>query len=643
MQRISRSWRKHCLTASEEGTSLGNLVRLEEIKCPSCGATLTIPENNTKVIKCEYCGSEFVVNMEQEQRTAPPPRPDWVPMQPIAPTQPSSAVRAVVLIIAGLAGFLVMIGFMQYARQAKPVKTKYNTPYIDPNITLYEEEAFSGMLGEMVSIVFGKDADSVTEQELAKIQWIADRSDMDNCYLGYSFENPMEHPDAELEWLTFPYRTQTGYENLYRLTGLKRLDTNSRLSSCTLKPVLPEAVTAYFDSFEEEAAALDNPSSIRELTVKGSIEQLDGIDAFSNVEVLSLYAAELGDVDALAALKQLRSLTLTSADGISDFSVLSTAAKLEELSIESESLKSLEFLQRMPQLKGLALEDGQFINLGGIEALEHLERLSIKNCDELTDMGSVSALLTLQELMLDKPYKCPEPSLAGLVNLQHLTLEGFRSCEFLPKLTNLEELVLRGCNLDSDPNLAGLTKLRKLTCTSYGSDRSLDFINHLTTLEELNLGGMVTYEDVSGIFMLPQLKKLHISGMECEIDFDKITDNPSLESLEMAGMKLYENVQIEGGYGIVSIDWDDVYLADHLDFVVRFPNLKKLDVADNKLENVDFAAALMKLEEIDLSDNYVTDLHPLADLPALRQVNCMGNPVSNLRVLDEERVNIISK
>lgn len=630
--------------ANEEGTSLGNLVRLEEIKCPSCGATLTIPENNTKVIKCEYCGSEFVVNMEQENNTVPPPRPDWVPMQPVQSNSSSSPVKAAVLIIAGLAGFLGMIGFMQYAQRTKPVKTEYNTPYTAPNITLYEEEeAFSGMLGEMVSIVFGKDADSVTEQELAKIQWIADRSDMDNCYLGYSFENPMEHPDAELEWLTFPYRTQTGYENLYRLTGLKRLDTNSRLSGCNLKSVPLEAVTAYFDSFEEEAAALENPSAIRALTVKGSIEQLDGIEIFSNVETLSLSAAELEDVDALAALKQLRSLTLTSADGISDFSVLSTAAKLEELSIESESLKSLEFLQRMPQLKGLGLKDGQFINLGGIEALEHLERLSIENCDELTDMGSVSALLTLRELMLDKPYKCPEPSLAELVNLQRLTLEGFSSCEFLPKLTNLEELVLRGCNLDSDPNLAGLTKLRKLTCTSYGSDRSLAFINHLTTLEELNLGGMVTYEDVSGIFMLPQLKKLHISGMECEIDFDKITDNPSLESLEMAGIKLYENVQIEGGYGIVSIDWDDVYLADHLDFVAHFPNLKKLDVADNKLENVDFAAALMKLEEIDLSDNYVTDLHTLADLPALREVNCKGNPVSNLRVLDEERVNVISK
>ena len=627
------------------GAFLGNLVRLEEIKCPSCGATLKIPENNTKFIKCEYCGSEFVVNMEQENNTVPPPRPDWVPMQPVQSNQTASPIRAYIAIAVLLVGFAGIIGLIQKqaARETTQPKSEYKVPYTVPSITAYEEEAFSGMLGEMAAIVFGKDADSVTEQELAKIQWIADRSDMDNCYLGYSFENPMENPDAELEWLTFPERTPTGYENLYRFTGLKRLDTNSRLSNCTLKSVQLEAVTAYFYSFEEEAGALDNPSSVRELTVKGSIEQLDGIEAFPNVEVLSLYAAELEEVDALAALKQLRSLTLTSADEISDFSVLSTAAKLEELSIESESLKSLEFLQRMPQLKGLGLKDGQFINLGGIEALEHLERLSIKNCDELMDMGSVSALLTLRELTLDKPYKCPEPSLAELVNLQRLTLEGFNSCEFLPKLTNLEELVLRGCNLSSDSSLDGLSKLRKLTCTSYGSDRSLAFINHLTTLEELNLGGMVTYEDVSGIFMLPQLKKLHISGMECEIDFDKITDNPSLESLEMAGIKLYENVKIEGGYGIVSIDWDNVYLADHTDFVAHFPNLKKLDVADNKLENIDFAAALMKLEEIDLSDNYVTDLHMLADLPALREVNCKGNPVSNLRVLDEEQVHIISQ
>ena len=623
---------------------MGNLVRLEEIKCPSCGATLKIQENNTKFIKCEYCGSEFVLNMENEpNHTAAPPGPDWVQMHPVE-TAPSRVPILAIVVAAAFVISLAGVGALQTRRalRQEQKQTAYKNSYTVPSITAYEEEAFSGMLGEMVSVVFGKEAGSVTEQELAKIQWIADRNDMDNCYLGYSFENPMENPDAELEWLTFPYRTSTGYENLYKFTGLKRLDTVNRLSSCNLEGLQLEGVTAYFDSFEEEAAALSDPGTIRELVVKGSIEQLDGIEAFSNVEVLSLYAGELGDVDALAALKQLRSLTLTSADAISDFSVLATAGKLEELSIDSESLKSLEFLQRMPQLKGLGLKDGEFIHLGGIEALAHLERLSIENCDELTDLSSVASLVSLRELTLDKPYKCPEPSLEELVNLQRLTLEGFDTCEFLPSLTNMEELVLRSCNLSS-PDLSGLTKLRKLTCTSYGTDRSYDFITGLATLEELNLSGVVTYEDVSGIFSLPQLKKLNISGIECEINFDKITDNPSLETLEMAGVKLYENVQIEGGYGIVSIDWDDVYLADHTDFVAHFPNLKKLDVADNKLENIDFAAALVKLEEIDLSDNYVTELHALAELPSLRQVNCKGNPVSNLRVLDEEKVHIISQ
>ena len=589
---------------------MGNLVRLEEIKCPSCGATLKIQENNTKFIKCEYCGSEFVLNMENEpNHTAAPPGPDWVQMHPVE-TAPSRVPILAIVVAAAFVISLAGVGALQTRRalRQEQKQTAYKNSYTVPSITAYEEEAFSGMLGEMVSIVFGKESGSVTEEELAKIQWIADRNDTENCYLGYSFENPMENPDAELEWLTFPYRTSTGYENLYKFTGLKRLDTVNRLSSCNLEGLQLEGVTAYFDSFEEEAAALSDPGTIRELVVKGSIEQLDGIEAFSNVEVLSLYAGELGDVDALAALKQLRSLTLTSADAISDFSVLATAGKLEELSIDSESLKSLEFLQRMPQLKGLGLKDGEFIHLGGIEALAHLERLSIENCDELTDLSSVASLVSLRELTLDKPYKCPEPSLEELVNLQRLTLEGFDTCEFLPSLTNMEELVLRSCNLSS-PDLSGLTKLRKLTCTSYGTDRSYDFITGLATLEELNLSGVVTYEDVSGIFSLPQLKKLNISGIECEINFDKITDNPSLETLEMAGVKLYENVQIEGGYGIVSIDWDDVYLADHTDFVAHFPNLKKLDVADNKLENIDFAAALVKLEEIDLSDNYVTELH----------------------------------
>lgn len=130
--------------------------------------------------------------------------------------------------------------------------------------------------------------------------------------------------------------------------------------------------------------------------------------------------------------------------------------------------------------------------------------------------------------------------------------------------------------------------------------------------------------------------------MECEIDFDKVSDNTSLESLEIAGIKLYENVKVSGGNGIVDVSWDDVYLVDHINFVEHFPNLKKLDIAENKIKELDFLEKLTKLEELDFSDNYVADIHILSSLSSLRQVSCKGNPIGNMRVLDETQVNIIS-
>ena len=69
-----------------------------------------------------------------------------------------------------------------------------------------------------------------------------------------------------------------------------------------------------------------------------------------------------------------------------------------------------------------------------------------------------------------------------------------------------------------------------------------------------------------------------------------------------------------------------------------FPNLKRLDIAENEITDLSFAESLVKLEEIDFSENYVTEMRPLAAGSALRLVNCKGNPVSNLQVLGEDVV-----
>lgn len=621
-------------------------VKITEMRCPSCGGILKLPEGNAKSIQCEYCGNEYVLDIPQQQST-PRRIPDWEPVAPQRNVQPynSNAIWfCIVLFLIGIGG---VIAFGRY-KEAQSYKNMVLEP-IPVQQPLYpfleeatEEERFSGMLGQMVAIVFGKDAESVTEEELSQIQWIADRSDIDYRYIGYSFENPIENPDATLNWLAFPDHSQSGYAGLYQFQGLKRLDTKESLSQCNLQGVSLESFSAPIQSLEEAAQELESVDKIKQLTINSRIENLQGLELFSNVEQLVLNAGALNDIDAVIVLQHLKSLTLNNADTVTDFAVLASVGTLEELVIDSESLKSLDFLKRMPQLKSLGLLEGAFLDLSGLEALEGLEKLTIEDCDELTDMSSVTKLLTLKELSIEPPYNCPEPSLGELAKLQHLTLRRFDSCDFLSKLTNLETLSLHNCTLSPNLNLSGLTHLRKLTCTSHSGDMPIDFINSLTALEEVDLGGMVTYKDISGIFALPQLKNLDISGMECEIDFNKISENPSLQSLEIAGVQLYKNVRVSGGNGIVDVSWDDVYLADHTDFITHFPNLKKLNIADNKIKDLDFAANLINLEEIDFSDNYVSDMHVLSSLPSLRQVNCKGNPISNLRVLDETQVNIIS-
>lgn len=388
---------------------------------------------------------------------------------------------------------------------------------------------------------------------------------------------------------------------------------------------------------------MDDPAAIRQLTLGSSVKSLNGLELFPNLESLTIDVGDLSDVNGVVALKQLKSLTLEDADDISDFAVFASMESLEELNIESEGLKALDFLSRMPQLKGLGLSDGKLLSLDGLEALENLERLSVTDCRELKNMDAVAGLTGLKELDLEIPYDCEEPSLSGLSGLQSLTLDGFHSCGFLSGLTELEELTLHSCDLPSNLDLSGLTKLKKLTCTTFYQDRSLAFIKDIPSLEYVNLGGMVTYEDISGIFALPGIRELKLSGIECEIDFEKIGENNSLEVLEMAGIKLYENVKVYSSGGMTSVYWDDVFLAEHLDFFEHFPNLKKLDIADNEIQDLGFAESLVNLEEIDFSDNYVTDMHVLASIPTLRLVNCTGNPISNLRVLDEGRVRVINE
>lgn len=625
-------------------------IKIAEIKCPGCGSTLKMPSDGTRFVKCEYCGGEYAVSGLQGE-VVPRKAPNWQPAVPMTQTVKEEPILYRILYVVGaFAVFAAVIGMMISSKKEKAREAEEQTvlealeknadSLYDPRETGERENAaFHGLLGEAVEAAFGKDADSVTEEELSKIRWIADKNDMDFTYIGYSFEDPLENADAEIVWLAYQNsagtRYESGYEKLAALTGLKRLETKRALSECNLEGLQLTGLAASIASLREAAEALNDPAMIRELDIQNSIGSLEGLESFSKVEKLSVSAGMLSEISVVTAMPCLTSLTLKKADALNDFAVFGSMEKLEELSLESENIKVLDFAGRIPQLKSLEISDGELLDLNGIETLENLEKLSVTDCTELKDMRAVESLTGLKELTLEKSHNCEEPSLAALTELESLTLKNFHSCGFLENLTKLTSLSLQSCDLPEEIDLSGLTELRKLSCTTSRSDSSFAFVDSISSLESVNMRGIVTYEDISGIFALPHLKELNINGAECEIDFDRIAENSSLESLEIAGVKLYKNANVSGEGGIVYVTYDDVYLAEHLDFLKAFPNLKRLNLSGNEIRDINFAESLGKLEELNISDNYVTELRPLTAITSLRSVNCIGNPVNNLQVLDD--------
>lgn len=125
---------------------------------------------------------------------------------------------------------------------------------------------------------------------------------------------------------------------------------------------------------------------------------------------------------------------------------------------------------------------------------------------------------------------------------------------------------------------------------------------------------MTTYEDISNVFLVPSIQELYLNGVECELDFDKVQSSENQKVLEMDGIKSYKIGKVSGGNGIYSIDSDKVIFDEYKDFLIKFPGLKKLSLADNTLTGVVFATSLPGLKELNIGGNSVTVLKPLQNL-----------------------------
>lgn len=617
-------------------------MKITELRCKSCNGTLEIDEKDPNTAVCEYCRTKYTIEQDEDDaKLTEIPKIQYTPRQFSSPPKNDVDYR-VVVVFAGFAlvvvTFFGVLGGANVARTPEPTGFEAFQEYTLPASDTQEEEVeLTGCLKLMAESAFGRTGGDIPQAELDKIRWIEQHSSLNSTMIGYSFENPLENDDAVLTWVSCPEDEEWGNEGLARFRGLKKLEGVSAWELSYLEEIELESIGGYFHSPANVLEYIKKPEMIKEIVYTSSVNSLQGLELFPNLERLTIEGSDLTEIKEVVAVKNLKHLTLNNFDDLRDFSVFSVLGNLESLRIESETLKDLGFIENMNQLRKLEVADAAIISVDALTSRPELETLVIENCDELKDLSGVTGLVNLKNLSIELPYNCPEPDLGRLIQLESLTLAGFKNCSFLRNFVNLRTLTMDNCAVENRSELAGLVNLKELTCTAFNRmvARDYRFISAVPALERLDIRGMSTYEDISDFFNMQTLKELNITGMECEINFSKLTANPNLEILKMDGLRLYKNVQVSGYGGIQYVDWDNVTLEEHLNFISNYQGLKQLSIADNGLTSLEFASSLPALETINLADNYITDLKPLVGLTHLKEVRCSGNPISNYRVLGD--------
>lgn len=511
-----------------------------------------------------------------------------------------------------------------------------------------EDLAFTGVWEKFVERVFQCPAENVVDSQLGKIQQLVIDHNTEVWKIGYSFEPPagdmLKNREEDIKkqfgegfvWNEVSYEEKLNLRCLRRFSNLKKLDVYTPVSAEDIKGLPLESISAYFDDPRSAAEVLEHPENIKELGFNCGVDRLDGIDLFENVETLFMDDSEINNIDSLINLQNLRNLSLSFYEQSVDFTVLGKLPNLEKIYLDASGLKTLDFAGKLEHLNTLCIYGGTLRSLSGLENCSALKTLWITDCFDLKDMSGVAGLTNLQELVLEIPYGCSEPDLNQLTGLKKLTIDSMKDCSFLQNMTDLTELHMNGCILPKDLDASKLSSLKVLSYTiSIPNLLDVKTIEAFETVECLDIHESETYDDISGIFTMPNLRELNISGMDCEINFDEVAENPALEVLYMEDMFLYKNVREKNHAIMTTVYYNEVSLDEHMDFVKKFPGLKELYIGKNELTDLSFTEDLHALEVLDITDNYITQLRPLAELPSLRKVICPGNPLKNEKVLKD--------
>lgn len=640
-------------------------MKFVDLKCPNCGGKLIPVEGNSRIVICEYCGSQYV--LEDDRVINYHVHQHMMPENSGYRTADSSANRSGILAAVGiLMGLVLLFGVGIYtAGRDKTASSDIHMPSYStaPDFSGAGEEegaerSYSPFYYALAEGIYNKPADSVSEEEQKRLRYISITTGRDVFSVDYSFEDPYGNQEPDIHHLELkPEDWNT--DDLAAFPGLAKVELSYSWADGEVLGKLKDlkGLSCYKASPGELAQWLD-PGQLIELRLDGP-ENLEGLSAFENLETLSLEDVEAPDIRQLAAMKKLCSLKIVEDEPdsdpfsnsspsrtLTDYSAISVLTGLKQLELESSSVREVSFLKSLGELRALSLSDTEAISLEPVGELSRLSSLCVRDNSSVQDYGFISRLAELKSLTIDKDTSQPDPDLSGLGQLEELDASGFMSVASIGKLGSLKTLSLHGCNIDEIQALSSLSGLESLTCYSvwtYAKPlRNVSFLDGMTSLKYLDFCGnkkkgswggygnkMEIYGDISNVFNHSGLEELYLNECMFGLDFDRLGDNPSLKVLQMKEVSIKKNIWVESYSGMTDVWYDDVSMDENIRFLTHYPGLRELYLDGNQLTDIRFAAELKSLERLGINNNYVTDLGPLNQAESLKYLDVRQNPINN--------------
>ena len=224
---------------------------------------------------------------------------------------------------------------------------------------------------------------------------------------------------------------------------------------------------------------------------------------------------------------------------------------LEELDLSYQDLtdSDIQGLSEMTNLKKLNLDGNQLSDLTALAGVTQLQSLSLGENGAVTDLSPLSGMVELVNLTLPANAEISDLSpLAGMQQLRSLNMSSglgeslslIEDISPLSELSHLESLTLAVRSLNDLSSLSGLTNLRELRLFGAISISDLSPLSGMSNLEILELpsneANAYLGTDLNALENLHHLKEIHFNmdGLE---DLAPLANLTELEELDIYGFE----------------------------------------------------------------------------------------------------------